>query len=120
MNSTANNGQRGLCVDCDGALLKTNIFHESILLFVKANSRNLFLLPALLLRGRTQAMAKFSDEVRINWHTVPVNQDVVDVMRAARAVGRRIFLSTSMPLIWASQLCAELEFPQAVIVDSST
>jgi hypothetical protein len=61
-----------LCVSCEHALLKTNIFQEALFLLVKRNPLHIFLLPIWFLRGRSALIQQVSEEVQINWRTVPL------------------------------------------------
>jgi len=99
-----------LCVSCEHALLKTNVFHEALCLLVKSSPLRIFTLPISLLRGRAALLQQVSDGIRINWRTVPLREQVTERMQAAHAANRQVFLLTSLPVKWARELCAELVF----------
>jgi 4-hydroxybenzoate polyprenyltransferase len=110
MSAAGIDGDVPLCVSCERALLKTNIFQEAIFLLVKRNPLHIFMLPIWFIRGRSALVQQVSEEIQIDWRTVPLRERVVESIRAAHAANRRIFLLTSMPETWASDLSAELAY----------
>jgi 4-hydroxybenzoate polyprenyltransferase len=112
-------GEIPLCVSCEHALLKTNIFNEAIFLLVKRNLLNVFLLPIWFLRGRSELIRQVSEKIKINWRTVPVHEGVVERIRAAHGDNRPVFLLTSMPQTWAHELCAEFDCSKAIVIDKN-
>ncbi|HEY1312616.1 MAG TPA: hypothetical protein VGE92_02005, partial [Steroidobacteraceae bacterium] len=119
MSPAGDNDGIPLCVNCEFALLKANVVHEAVLLLFRKSLRSLFMLPGWVLRGPAELTRRLSGEVSVNWRNMPVNEGVVQCMRAALAANRPVFVLTSMPRSWASQLCAELGFPQATVVDAN-
>jgi 4-hydroxybenzoate polyprenyltransferase len=116
MSASGMDGDVPLCVSCEHALLKTNIFQEAIFLFVKKNPLYIFLLPIWFLRGRSALIQQVSEGVRINWRTVPFCERVVERMRAAHDGNRQVFLLTSMPKIWACELSAEFAYSKTIFI----
>jgi 4-hydroxybenzoate polyprenyltransferase len=98
-----------LCVSCDRALFRTDIFHEAIFASVLRNPLWLFVIPFWLLRGRAAVLARISNSVRINWRTLPLVEPVVERIRSARAQNRPVVLLTSMPKSWADEVAADLD-----------
>jgi 4-hydroxybenzoate polyprenyltransferase len=116
MSAVGMDGDVPLCVSCEHALLKTNIFQEALFLLVKRNPLHIFLLPIWFLRGRSALIQQVSEDVQINWRTVPLRERIVERMRAAHAGNRQVFLLTSMPKIWARELSAELSFSKTIFI----
>jgi 4-hydroxybenzoate polyprenyltransferase len=106
-----------LCVNCEYALLKTNIFHEAIFLLVKGNPLDIFRLPIWLLRGRSTLIQRVSEKIQINWRTVPLCERVVERVQAAQDGNRQVYLLTSMPKTWAHALAAVLADSKLIFTD---
>ena len=103
-----------LCVSCEHALLKTDVYQEAILLLIKSNPLLAFVLPFWRLRGKSALLQKVAEKVRINWRTTPICQPVVERMRAARDANRDVYLLSSMPETWTCDLVAELQYPKSI------
>ena len=84
-----------LCVDLDGSLLHCDTLHDAALAVVIADPRTLFRIPGWLGLGK----ARLKHEIAARWDfdpaTLPYNQDVLALIRQARAEGRRIVLCTA-------------------------
>lgn len=109
-----------LCVSCEHALLKTNIFHEAVFLLIKRKPLYIFLLPIRLLVGKSALLQRLSQQVQINWRTVPLRAGVVERMQAAHEGNRQVFLLTSMPEAWARELSAEFNYTETILVNEKT
>jgi len=109
-----------LCVNCESALLKTNIYYEAIFHLIRKNLLHAFALPIWLLRGKSALIEHVSREVRINWHLLPFREPVLERMRVAHTGHRRVLLLTSMPVIWAQELAVELNLAEIVPVDENS
>ncbi len=109
-----------LCVNCERALLKTDIYYEAIFHLIKKNILYAFALPIWLLRGKSALIQHVSKAVRITWSTVPFCQSALERMRTAQADHRRVLLFTSMPKIWAQDLAAGLGVAEVIFIDADT
>jgi len=107
MSNVASKDDVPLCVNCENALFKTQIFYEALFLYIRRNPFYIFLLPIWLLQDRSALIHQMSKDVQINWSTVPFCERVVERVRAARNDGRRVFLLTSMPKAWSEMLSNE-------------
>jgi 4-hydroxybenzoate polyprenyltransferase len=116
MNATESDSDVPLCVNCEHALLRTNVFQEAILLFIKNNPLHIFLLPIWFLRGKSALIRHVSERVQLNWRTLPLCGGVVEHIRAAHACSRQVFLLTSMPTTWRSEIAAEFTYLKAIVV----
>ena len=109
-----------LCVNCERALLKTDVYYEAIFHLIKKNILYALALPVWLLRGKSALIQRVSKAVRITWSSVPFCQSTLERMRAAQADHRRVLLFTSMPKIWAQDLAADLGTAEVLFIDGDT
>jgi len=84
-----------LIVDLDGTLVRTDTLIEALLRLV-ATRPLLFLtlLPALL-QGRAAFKRRVAEAVRLDPAMLVYNDDVLALVREARAAGRQVFLATA-------------------------
>ena len=97
-----------LCVDCDGSLIRTDLLHESVFRLLKAAPWLVLLLPVWLLRGKAYLKERLARRVSVDVTTLPLNDDVLDLARGARASGRRVILATASHRIPAQALATHL------------
>src|SRR6202012_502427 len=82
-----------LCVDLDGALIRSDLLLESLLLLLKRNPLYLILALSWLARGgRARLRAELAARVEINAAALPYNKDLVDWLRGERSAGRELWL----------------------------
>lgn len=81
-----------LVVDLDGTLCRTDTLHEALLALVGKAPLALFSLPRWLSEGRAGLKARVADHGVLDPETLPLNDTVLDAVRAARANGRRTAL----------------------------
>jgi phosphoserine phosphatase len=86
-----------LCIDCDGTLLQTDLLHEGVLAMIKQSPWAVLLLPWWLLRGKAYLKERISERVRFDWESMPYCAGILDLIRTARAQGRRVVLATASP-----------------------
>jgi 4-hydroxybenzoate polyprenyltransferase/phosphoserine phosphatase len=107
-----------LCVDCDGTLIRTDLLHESVFLLLKSAPWKLLLLPFWLARGKAHLKQRLADSVAFDWSTLPLNHDVVALVRAAREAGRRVVLATGSHQRLADGIAGHLAlFDEVVATD---
>lgn len=104
-----------LCVDCDGTLLQTDLLHEAVIQLFKSSPRSLIKLPLWLLRGKAYMKGRIAEVVELDWGTLPLRREVVDLIHAARAKGRRIVLATASHESFATKLNQQLQLFDDVI-----
>jgi 4-hydroxybenzoate polyprenyltransferase len=97
-----------LCVNLDGALVRNNLFLESILLAVKRRPMLLLILPVWLIGGRTAFRERVAREAEIDPALLLYRNDVLDVIRDARAEGRPVWLVTEGHQRYADAVSAYL------------
>lgn len=81
-----------LVVDLDGTFSRTDTLHEALLGLVSRQPRQLLKLPGWLAEGRAGLKARLADRGVVDPDTLPLNDAVVEMVRAARAAGRRTAL----------------------------
>jgi 4-hydroxybenzoate polyprenyltransferase len=91
--SEASTLHRPLCVNLDGALVRTDILWESTLLLLRKRPQLLFLLPLWMLGGRERMMRAVAERVSFDAAALPYRTDFVEMLRASAEKGRRIVLS---------------------------
>lgn len=115
----ATNGKIPLCVDCDGTLLRTDLLHEAVFLLLKRAPWKLFLLPGWLLRGKAYLKDRLAQAVRFSWETLPLNEDVVELVQTARSEGRPVVLATASHRLLAEGLAQHLAWFDAVVASEA-
>src|SRR4029079_19735980 len=104
-----------LCVDCDGTLVRTDLLHEAVFLMLKGAPWKLLLLPVWWLRGRAYLKARIAESVSFDWATIPLNDDVVTLVRTAREEGRKVILVTASHQSLADGLAGHLQLFDQVV-----
>lgn len=112
---TASTASLPLCVDCDGTLIRTDLLHESVLLLAKSSWWSLLCLPFWLMRGKAHMKQQIAQRVSVDAANLPYNDQVVDMLRQARAQGRRTVLATASPHRQAQGIAAHLDLFDDVV-----
>lgn len=81
-----------LVVDMDGTLSRTDTLHEAVFAFIAANPLRAPALFGWLRAGKAGFKRRLADECLADAETLPLNEDVVELVRNARAEGRRTAL----------------------------
>ncbi|MEM1371449.1 MAG: UbiA family prenyltransferase [Pseudomonadota bacterium] len=81
-----------LVVDLDGTLCKTDTLHEGLLAIVAARPQTLFKLPKWLSEGRAGFKARLADQTIVAPDELPLNEGVIELVKAAKSEGRRTAL----------------------------
>lgn len=81
-----------LVVDLDGTLCRSDTLHEAILSLISSNPLEALRLPAWLAGGRVGFKAELADRLVVDPDNLPLNDMVLDLVRMARAEGRRTAL----------------------------
>jgi 4-hydroxybenzoate polyprenyltransferase/phosphoserine phosphatase len=109
-----------LCVDCDGTLIRTDLLHESLLLLSKRSWSAVLALPFWLLKGKAHFKQRVAERVTIDFSTLPYNEDVLKLIRDARASGQTTVLATAAPLTQAEGLARHLGLFDRIEATSET
>jgi 4-hydroxybenzoate polyprenyltransferase len=81
-----------LAVDLDGTLCRTDTLHEAVLALLARDPAALLKLPGWLAEGRAAFKARIADNHLADGAALPLNEAVLERVRAARAAGRRTVL----------------------------
>ncbi|KWT72590.1 MULTISPECIES: UbiA family prenyltransferase [unclassified Variovorax] len=106
---------RPLYVDLDGTLIATDSLHESLLQLVRASPASLLSLPLWLLRGKAAFKQEVAQRTAIDVQTLPYRPQVLELVRSARAAGRRTVLATASDGRLARAVASHLGLFDAVL-----
>ena len=102
-----------LVVDVDGTLLKTDLLAESFRALLL--SKPLQALRALgSIRSRAAFKRRVAQAVTLDLETLPMHQDVLALMKQAKAQGRPVYLASGADAIYVEALAARLGFLDGV------
>ncbi|WP_259779437.1 UbiA family prenyltransferase [Aestuariispira ectoiniformans] len=101
--------------DLDGTLIRTDLFYEAVLQFVKQNPLNIFLVFAWLLKGRPFVKEKVAQAIELNVESLPYETELIDYLKEQRAQGRQVILATAAHHSYAEKIADFLGFFDAVI-----
>jgi 4-hydroxybenzoate polyprenyltransferase/phosphoserine phosphatase len=104
-----------LYVDLDGTLIATDLLHESLLQLVRASPLSLLSLPLWLLRGKAAFKDEVAQRIAIDVTTLPYRPEVIELVRSARAAGRRTVLVTASDARLAHAVARHLGLFDAVL-----
>ncbi|MGK6308195.1 UbiA family prenyltransferase [Variovorax sp. DT-64] len=106
---------RPLYVDLDGTLIATDSLHESLLQLARASPASLLWLPLWLLRGKAALKQEVARRAAIDVQTLPYRPEVLELVRRARAAGRRTVLATASDGRLARAIASHLGLFDAVL-----
>ena len=81
-----------LVADLDGTLCRTDTLHEAILTLAATDPLQLFKLPGWVMKGKAELKAELADRGVLDPDSLPLNEDVIAALKAAKADGRRTAL----------------------------
>lgn len=81
-----------LVVDMDGTLTRTDTMHEAVLSLLASDQWRLMALAASIFDGKAAFKRRLADTVVVDADTLPLDETVLAMLRAARAGGRRTAL----------------------------
>lgn len=108
-----------LVIDLDGTLLLGDLLFEVAAQYIRSNPFNIFLLFWWLLGGVAHLKFQLAARVVPVVDHAPCNIALVDHARAAKSQGRRVFLATASPDIWAHIVAARFPFIDEVLASCS-
>lgn len=88
-------GNVPLAVDLDGTLILTDLLQESTLKLIKLHPASVFMLPRWLADGKARLKREIANRVSLDVATLPFDGRVLELVRAARAEGRKVVLCTA-------------------------
>ncbi len=108
-----------LVVDLDGTLTPTDTLHESLIQMAKRSPLSLLRLPLALLKGKAAFKEEIAAHTSIDPAQLPYRQDVLDYLRAEKALGRQIILATAAHASIARKIAEHLDlFDQVLAIES--
>lgn len=97
-----------LVVDLDGTLLKSDLLIEGFFALVAADPMAALGAVAALARGRAALKARVASDAAIDLHHLPWNAELIRLLAAERARGRRIYLASASDRRWAEAAAEHL------------
>jgi 4-hydroxybenzoate polyprenyltransferase/phosphoserine phosphatase len=104
-----------LYVDLDGTLIATDSLQESLLQLARAEPLALLRLPLWLQRGKAAFKREVAQRITLDAETLPYRPEVLELVRRARAEGRRTVLATASDGRLARAVAAHLGLFDAVL-----
>ena len=86
-----------LVVDLDGTLLKTDVLVESFFALLAARPWKALAACAALRRGRAAFKAAVAAETSLDFHSLPLNLELVALIRAERACSQTAMSAGALP-----------------------
>jgi 4-hydroxybenzoate polyprenyltransferase/phosphoserine phosphatase len=109
-----------LVVDLDDTLLRTDLLWEAIAEVARHRPLLLLLVPLVALGGRPRLKRWLATKVQLDWDALPLNDEVLAFVRAAKAQGRTVILATAAAQPWATAIAERLGCFDGVIGTSHT
>lgn len=109
-----------LCIDCDGTLIATDLLHESVLLLLKSAPWLILWLPLWLVRGRAALKAELAERVSLDPSTLPYRDEVLTLVKDARAQQRMVVLATASHESAAACVARHLGLFDEIIASTNT
>jgi 4-hydroxybenzoate polyprenyltransferase len=109
-----------LYVDLDGTLIATDLLHESSLQLLREAPLTALRLPAWLLHGKAHLKRKIAERVSLDTSVLPYRPGVLDIIRRARAQGRRVVLATASDELLATSVAQHLGMFDHVMASDGT
>jgi len=110
-----------LCVDCDHTLIATDLLYEAFFLMLKQYPLGLLLLPFWLTKGKAYLKQQLATRVNFNWATLPYREEVLELIKDARAKKRKVVLATASPQVWAEGIANHLKcFDEVLATNKET
>lgn len=105
-------------VDLDGTLIRTDIFFETALQFIKRNPLNVFLIMLWIVRGRPYVKSRLAEKVDIDVGELPYQENLLDHLRQCRESGKKIVLATASHEKYANSIAEFLGIFDHVLATS--
>jgi 4-hydroxybenzoate polyprenyltransferase/phosphoserine phosphatase len=97
-----------LVVDVDGTLVVTDLLHEAALRFIARYPLQTFRIPVWLAGGKSKLKSRLADRVNPGIDTVPLRQEVVELIRDGQAKGRPIYLASASDRRYVEELAERI------------
>ena len=104
-----------LVVDLDGTLLRTDLLIESFFSLLSARPLAALATLASLRHGKAAFKATIAAETDLDFHSLPLNDELVALIRAERAKGRAVYLASATDRRLAEAVAGALELFDGVL-----
>lgn len=108
-----------IAVDLDGTLTPTDTLYESVILLLKNNLLNLFMLPFWLAKGLAFFKAKVAQNSKLDVTNIPYNNSLINWLKKERVSGKKIVLCSATNQKIALAVSEHLQFFDDVIASDS-
>jgi len=105
---TVDAAQVPLCVDLEGALIKSDTLADSLLVLLRTRPSLFRQLPGRLLRGKTAFKAFISQSSVLDAASLPYNRRLLTFLRQEHAQGRAIYLASGADMHLAKRVAIHL------------
>lgn len=110
-----------LCVDLDGSLIRSDMLHESSIIFAKNKPWHVAAIPGWLLRGKAHLKQKIAAVADVDVQLLPYNDELLDWLKTERANGRKLILCTASDVKYAQAVASHLDlFDEVIASDGET
>jgi 4-hydroxybenzoate polyprenyltransferase len=97
-----------LVIDLDGTLVRTDLLYESFFASATMGLNHHWSVFDALRRGKANLKAFLAAASAVDYELLPYNQEVLNLARAARSEGRRVYLATASDQKHAEGVAAHL------------
>ena len=99
-----------LCIDCDGTLVRSDLFIEALVRVLLRKPWFILILPFWLFQGRHVLKYKVAELCDIDVSNIPLRQEVLEYALAEKSRGARLYLVTAACERHARQIAEHLDF----------
>lgn len=107
-----------ICVDIDGTLIATNTLMETAIVAIKSHPLRIFVLCAALAKGKSHLkhlLGQYSQQEHLSF---PYNHDVLKWLKAQRAQGRKLVLTSATDQLIAEKISQDLGIFDEIIAST--
>jgi 4-hydroxybenzoate polyprenyltransferase len=97
-----------LCVDLDGALVKSDTLFDALFQFARHRPAQLWRVPVWLARGRARLKIEVARRAPLDVTRLPYNTPLLRFLQAERRNGRQLYLATGADSSVAARVAAHL------------
>ncbi len=101
-------GEVPLVVDLDGTLTRSDLLIESFFRLFALDPLSLFKVLPWLAQGKAVCKARIADRATLEWHTLPLNQELLSFIRSERSRGRHVYLASASDRRYVAALADHL------------
>lgn len=106
-----------LVVDVDGTLVRGDLLHEGALQFIARYPLQAWRLAAWLLRGKAALKEELSARIDPGLDSVPLREETLAVIEAARAAERLVVLASASHRRWVTPIAARISGAEVMATD---